>query len=131
MGLARVAWRWAPPVLYLSLVYAVSLTPKIPTTGIYGLDKVLHFAEFGCLGLLLSRACGAPPDRNLWWGLFVLGLIGGGVDELLQRGVPGRQSSAWDFLADAIGLTVGMSLGARFWRIRLIRRLAWTTGRHG
>ncbi len=124
MGFHSLAWRWAPPVLYLALVFLVSRSPTVPATGIYGLDKLIHFTEFAVLGLLLARAAGRPTSWRGWILMLVVGFISGAIDELIQSGVPGRCSSIWDFTADAAGVTAGVCGGHRFWKLRPVRRLA-------
>lgn len=65
-----------------------------------------HVAEYGVLGALLQRA--ARP-RGLW-GLCIAVCVAaavGGLDEIYQSTVPGRYSSALDWLADLAGAFLG------------------------
>ena len=79
-------------------------------------DKLAHFGEYLLLGMLLSRAFRGsrvfPSVLACSLLATVIGFSTGLVDELFQAKVPGRISSAWDFLADATGVVVGQILYA-------------------
>lgn len=70
----------------------------LPSPGWPGADKAAHFLLYAPLGWFsappLLRAAGA-------------GLAVGGVDEFLQRSVPGRSSDPFDLLADVLGALAG------------------------
>jgi len=71
-------------------------------------DKLVHASLFAILGALGMRGWLQADQR--WHILaFLLGL--GAVTEALQSLVPGRSSSTWDWLADAIGVLLGFGLG--------------------
>jgi VanZ family protein len=98
--------------VYVALIFALSSIANLaPPVTWRNADKLAHLCEYTLLGLLLARA---------WWGTrvfpayvacallaIITGLATGLADELYQAGVPGRVSSAADFLADGIGVTAG------------------------
>ncbi len=110
---AGVFKRWAPAVLYMMLIWLGSAVPSnsrlMPDVGITGADKVVHFAEFMVLGILLSlplvhRTSFRPA---LWvWGICV---CWGALDELHQVYVPGREPDVLDLCADALGASFGIA----------------------
>lgn len=70
-------------------------------------DKILHGAFFGILALLGYYL--AVNERA--YLLTVLGVIAlGGVVELVQSQVPGRQMSGLDLLANTIGVAFAVAL---------------------
>jgi VanZ family protein len=69
-------------------------------------DKLLHIGVYGILAALLWFAGTIRSRIGLW--LLVVGI--GLLDELQQRGIAGRQSSLIDFLADMVGVTLGLLL---------------------
>ncbi len=98
--------------LYACLILAVSSIPgpDLPeSTGLVS-DKVLHFGEYGLLGLLGGWAYLA--NRRRLWFLVLFGLAFGGLDELWQSYVPGRVCDFADYLADVAGYFVGISAAA-------------------
>jgi VanZ family protein len=107
---------WLPVLLFESLVLYFSSRPHLSLpAGIPHLDKVAHFAEYALLGWLLRRALAMTlPGRRgaTAMAIVLLALLGAG-DELFQSTVPGRDSSAWDWLGDLLGGTTG-ALVAQF-----------------
>ncbi len=102
-----------PPVLYAVLIIFVSTIPSVkpPTLGVDNADKFYHCLEYFVLSLLIFRAF---PDvhssarRTLLYGLlFGFGLAFGALDETVQFFVPSRDSSVYDWLADAVGYSLG------------------------
>jgi VanZ family protein len=75
----------------------IPLLPYVP-------DKVLHFCYYGVMAVLLAHGLG----RRWWW--IPLGLVPliGILDEWHQFYVPGRDASAYDWMADVLGTGVGM-----------------------
>lgn len=62
-------------------------------------DKVVHFTYYGIMAGLLAHGAGR---RWLWLPLILVPVIGA-ADELNQAGIPGRDSSVWDWVADLLG----------------------------
>ncbi len=83
-------------------------------------DKLYHLLEYGVLGLLLVRAlrAGARLTAATGAAAVVLGVLIGGADEFFQRGIPGRRSSALDWITDAAGVLLALLLYARLTRAR-------------
>ena len=100
-------WSCAVAVLVLSLLPA---TPELPTTG---WDKSNHFLGFCVLAVLGLQAY---PARliHVVTGL----LIYGGAIELLQSLTSYRLGDWLDWLADAIGVMIGVAISSvtRAWR---------------
>jgi VanZ family protein len=72
-------------------------------------DKVLHFAGFLGLALLLPTALSScrPVGGLALAAIGVLAIAYGGLDELTQ-GPVGRQSDVEDWIADALGVITGL-----------------------
>lgn len=101
------ARRWGPPLAWAALILVVTSVPLPPgPAGPPGADKVLHFALYCVLGLLVVRATPSPSWRALFIPVLAIALFGG-IDEWHQRFVPGRFADTSDWLADAIGGGVG------------------------
>ena len=90
-------------VLYAVLIAYVSLRPADGTIPGHW-DKVGHFviyAAFSVLGARLST----EPSRFL---LICIGIVAyGGLMEIGQSFMPDRMMSAYDFLANTIGVAIG------------------------
>ena len=86
---------------------------SIPELGIFGMDKLLHGLEYFILGYLLVNSV---SDKTQYPGYlsFVLGICFALIDETYQLTVIGRSSSAFDVIADAIGLTLSIILFQKF-----------------
>jgi VanZ family protein len=102
-------WFWLPVLAYVTVIFTLSAQPNLsPPLGFDKADKLLHMMEYGVLGFLLSRAVRATVRvrRALRVALAVLaiGAVIAVGDELFQSFIPGRDSSAFDALADFTGL---------------------------
>ena len=103
-----------PAVAYAALIFALSSTtlpPEAgPIPGLFRLDKLLHIAEYAVLGALTAVAVRRVAPAFRWGGLvaFVAGLGYAASDEFHQTLVPGRRGDVWDFLADALGVALGV-----------------------
>jgi VanZ family protein len=111
---------WAPPLLYMALIFAISSMkqPPLPMPEFEWLtiDKIYHFIEYTILGGLVARAfLKAKPSvvpSQLVWGLAaVLSILYGASDEWHQTFVPGRLATVADWVADVLGSIAGV-LGA-------------------
>lgn len=115
-------WRWGPVGAFVCVLYALSLDPGTPKPGTPGVDKVLHVAAYGTLGLLLARGAGGAPRWAAAVALVVLGALAGIGDEWIQSGVPGRTASVWDVVADVVGVAGGVALAAKLWTLPVVSR---------
>ena len=112
----RRFWIWTPPWLIAVAIVWLSSQTQYPG-GISlpaPLDKVAHASVFGvlayCFELALRRTRHDLPmyRRQLW--IFLAVALFGLSDEWHQSFVPGRDSSAFDWLADALGAALGLAL---------------------
>ena len=127
-GTAKVVSLWAPPVLWMAVIFLLSSTPKVNLPDYGGFDfavkKSAHVAEYGLLGFLLLRAYsgGRLPLRRtigLATGVAFLFAIS---DEGHQFFVPGREGKPFDVLVDLAGICLGQA-GWLVWK-RLSNRKA-------
>ena len=89
---------------------------SMPELYIFGMDKLLHALEYFILGYLLVNSV---SDKTQYPGYlsFVLGICFALIDETYQLTVIGRSSSAFDVIADVIGLTLAIIFNHRFSKI--------------
>lgn len=89
------------PLKYLYLIFLIyaNLSPKVPSTGIAGGDKIAHFLEFLFLGLI---------SGNKFYMVFPV------ILEFMQVFIPGRSFSFMDMAANLIGFGAGDLLW-RWW----------------
>ena len=83
------------------------------------MDKVIHFAVFGSLGILCylgARELRMP--HPLFYGALIASIYGV-IDEIHQYFVPQRQCDHLDFVADMLGVVVLISV------FEIIRRRIW------
>ncbi len=86
--------------------------PSLPPTPSGG-DKVAHLLVYLVLGLLSARAlaAGRHRDRTLAWVVLVAAVVAfGALDEVHQAFVPQRTPDVLDFVADAVGGSIGVAL---------------------
>lgn len=89
--------------------------------GVPGMDKLVHFAAYAVLALALALW----PKTKTWlqhplrtaFIIIAIASVYGGVDELHQSYVPGRDASMYDWLADTLGAGFGV-LVFGWWRVR-------------
>jgi len=97
-----------PALIWAALIFiasSISRTPKLKV-GIFSLDKLIHFVEFGILGILLLlffSEYGRFTKRGTAIS-FLLGVTWAALDEYHQSFVFGRNSSVYDFIADITGI---------------------------
>ena len=116
-----------PPVLFAALIIFVSTMSSVspPPLGVTWTDKIYHFGEYFVYGLLIFHAfpnLHTSPKRKFYYVLlFLFGLAYGAIDERVQYYIPNRDSSPFDWMADAIGY---LSAGTVFLvlRYRVARR---------
>jgi VanZ family protein len=108
---------WAPPLLYMVLVFVVSSLeqPPLPMPEFEWLtiDKLYHFIEYAILGGLVARALvkakpSVVPARLVWHVAVVFSILYGASDEWHQTFVPGRFATFADWVADVLGVIGGV-----------------------
>lgn len=102
------------------LIYG-SLEPRLAPPGVFALDKIAHLAAYGGLTLLGCLPC----DRLRRCVPIALGLIVlGGLIEVAQSFVPGRDASIGDGVANACGVMLGLAV-SRAMRAKVLAQTAW------
>ncbi|MFN8587653.1 MAG: VanZ family protein [Candidatus Eisenbacteria bacterium] len=101
---------WLPALAYVAVIFTLSAQERLaPPFHFQNSDKVMHLLEYGGLGLLLARAIRASLPGRSWLETALVtaavGLAIGACDEKFQSYVPGRESSVFDWFADATGIT--------------------------
>ncbi|HSQ60172.1 MAG TPA: VanZ family protein [Acidobacteriota bacterium] len=114
-GKGRFVAYWLPAVAYVALIFIVSsirggdLPSPVPN-----LDKLAHLLEYSLLGLLLGRAIRftlGGRGRAAAVGLTIAaGAVVGALDEIYQRGVPGRSSDVRDWAVDVAAVAFSVLL---------------------
>jgi VanZ family protein len=102
------------------------MLPEIPTfMNLLQPDKLIHIALFGVYAILLVGTlrlnyAGSRFYNNINEITLFSGILLAGISELIQRYmVWGRSGNIYDFVADCLGLALGIYLG-----IRIIQNLA-------
>ena len=110
----RALRAWILVLAYLVLIFGVSSIPSasLSHTIFKVSDKVAHAAEYTGFGLLLTLALRGSLRRAPRWAIMiaviVLGASVGVLDEVYQLTVPGRESDVLDWMADVLGITLGL-----------------------
>src|SRR3989339_64059 len=110
---------WLPVYLYALAIFLSSHQSRmvIPIK-IIGIDKTLHFIVYGILAGLIYRACRKSQGSYIFQKAYFISLICsilyGFSDEFHQFYIPGRQASAWDFMADALGAIAAIIIIMKF-----------------
>ena len=108
-----------PPAAWAGAILVATSIPgsQVPRVGLPHVDKVVHFALYAVLGVLLARAILATVVRRARPRTMAVALAGmagfAALDEWHQRWVPGRSADFPDWVADVAGGTVALLLAAR------------------
>lgn len=108
---------WIPPALLAGIIFVLSSISQVPGAG-YVSDKLAHLVVFGALCFLTLRAThggSRPLTPGPAAAAFFLVLLWGVLDEVHQSFVAGRDASAWDVVADALGAALAVLVWA-LWR---------------
>jgi len=102
-----------PVYLYAFAIFLYSHQSRLEIPiKIIGIDKLLHFIAYGVLAGLIYRACCKSQkvfiSRKAYFISVICSVLYGFSDEFHQFYVPGRQTSEWDFMADALGAIVAV-----------------------
>ena len=108
--------RWVPAALWAALILVATSIPggNVPE-GPAGMDKFVHFAFYGVLGMLAARARLQEVRAPLLPAMTRLLLAVAGfaiLDEAHQHFIPGRSADARDALADVAGAAIAIALTA-------------------
>ncbi|MEE9190399.1 MAG: VanZ family protein [Candidatus Neomarinimicrobiota bacterium] len=98
-------------LLYLLLILALSKIPgySVSYPRILSVDKLLHILEYSILGFLMVRSLNRISKIPII--IIITGsLIFASIDEMLQSFTPGRSTDVYDFIADAVGIFLGLIL---------------------
>ena len=100
-----------PPLAWAAVVLGASSIPDLQTRalGIEIRDKLAHFGEYFIFGWLVARSfegLGWSGAKLFGWTL-LFGALLGGLDELYQGFVPGREQDILDWTADVTGVICG------------------------
>lgn len=105
---------WLPVIAYVAMIFSLSSIhgSSVPTF-FPGVDKLEHLLEYSLFGLLAGRAIRftlGPTKRRLAaaFGTMALGAAVGALDELYQRGVPGRSSDVRDWITDVGAVAIAV-----------------------
>lgn len=111
--------RVAVIVIVAILLYAGLLQNPAPKL-FHGMDKIYHMSGFAILAICTRLAFARGSATRQVLAMLVLGA---GI-EIVQIFVPKATASPWDFLFDAIGITLGLLL----MRLPIFKRCAaWVT----
>jgi VanZ family protein len=95
--------------VYAAIVAVTSLRPGTGA-GIEHLDKLVHLLVYYIFAVLGYRALAGKP----YYLHLCLGIIAyGGLIELGQSHIPGRDMSGYDFLANTLGVLLGAAVATR------------------
>jgi VanZ family protein len=94
-----------------------SLLPQMGPPSEFGIDKMVHVLGYATLAFALGEV------RGVRWPLaLTLAMAMGGLAELLQTAVPGRDGSWPDFFASTLGAVLGVVVQAGLVQARIRAR---------
>lgn len=102
-------------VLYVVMIFFLSSRPYLQSPGprFKLKDKVAHVVEYSVLGMLLFWGIGFTASRSkavTFLFLLSVGCAVAGLDEIFQSVIPGRRTDVFDWVADAVGVSLGVGL---------------------
>ncbi len=130
--IVRLAKRWAPALVWMAFIFALSANPDppVPHLGSQLLDlitrKLGHATEYAILALLFLHALRGRP-----WAVLLALLLASGYgasDEWHQTFVPPRDGNPVDWAIDTTGAAVGLVLAFRFARSEKAKRIVDIVG---
>ena len=102
---------WLPPIGWMALIFFLSSRTDFGALSRFsfaGSDKVAHAVIYGVLAVLVANA--VAPARWASGFSWVVSVAYGVTDEYHQHFVPGRDVSAGDLLADALGAALVLTV---------------------
>ena len=106
MSLSRFS-SWFVLAFYCGVIFYLSSKPVLHVSH----DKFAHLAEYALFGFLLAWALGSSFQIKPHFLILLataLSIFYGVTDEFHQSFVPGRDSSVYDVMADAVGSLTGV-----------------------
>jgi VanZ family protein len=103
-------WKLAAALGWTGLILIACTMPgtNLPSPGIVGLDKLVHFILFAVFGWLWLSVAPASPGKAVR-NVLIAGLLFAGLTEIYQAMLPyERDPSALDAAANAAGLVTGI-----------------------
>lgn len=114
----------AQPVTAFIASFREGITPEETAALFEDVDsairKCAHFAEYGCLAVLLFLILHSY-GRGWWWLPWLLATLYAVTDEIHQLYSPGRSCQVKDILVDSLGALTGAAgvwLIIKFWKQR-------------
>jgi VanZ family protein len=108
----RWLWVWGPAILQMAAIFTLSGIPNLKELPGGISDVTGHFVGYGLLGALMLRALAGARWAGVTAGgaarAWIISAAYGVSDELHQYFVPGRSTSAIDWVADAFGAAVSI-----------------------
>ncbi|MBI3754297.1 MAG: VanZ family protein [Deltaproteobacteria bacterium] len=107
--------QWLPPIAYMALIFYISSQSLRGLPLPKNTDKIIHFIEFGILGILWFRALktSGAASGKIAIAAFAVTFLYGVSDEIHQYFVPGRDASVYDAIADGLGGWAGVWIYGR------------------
>ena len=122
----RLLYLWGPVLAHMALIFAASSRPDTSAVPSAIPDKVVHFAVYALLGVLILRAvAGGRRSGITWLGVvvsIVIATLYGITDEWHQGFVPNRTPDVMDVVADLAGASAGAIVTAGVTRLRASSR---------
>ena len=107
------AFTAAAVIFYVSSIEGITF----PEIGLSFDDKIFHCLAYFLFGLLIVRALHFGKLQPVYLRIkiisIIIGFLYGFSDELHQSFVPGRSAEFWDWLADAVGIVMGVEFYRR------------------
>ena len=113
----KLHWPWIAWLASILILTAIpgKYVPKVQSLhDLLEFDKLVHILLFTGLVFLALRSFVTQyrtnSQRLLYVVIVITAIATGGVTELMQQYILGRQGSLYDFGADALGCLIGMVL---------------------
>ncbi len=102
---------WLPVLIYCYIIFYLSSRESITLIpSIQYIDKVIHMAEYGVLGILLFRAFQKTLTYNRSTRIVLLSIIFATIygisDEIHQSFIPSRTADIYDAIFDLLGAAI-------------------------
>lgn len=114
--------------MYTLLIFILSAQPqeKLPPLPLLHIDKIVHIIEYAIYGFLLMLAYTSAKSRLIFkWSASLsifTGILYAASDEIHQLCVAGRHSSLIDWIADSVGVLLGILI---FRKLKISAKLAY------